>query len=77
MLQKDKPVRITLVKSGADLGFKALLEKHLDKLPRTLAYLESVTETVKDFQIRIIEEAIALIRASGRGGKGMEIFTFG
>ena len=29
--------------------------------------------TNKNFQIRIIEGAIALIRALGRGGKGMEI----
>ncbi len=34
-----------------------LFDKHLDKLLQTRAYLESVTETVEDFQIRRIEWA--------------------
>ena len=54
----NKPVRITVGKIGTTIGCKALLEKHLDKLPQTKAYLESVTETVEDFQIRRIKWAI-------------------
>ena len=45
MLEKNKPVRITVGRIGATLGLKALVDKHLDKLPRTKAYLESVAET--------------------------------
>ena len=47
------------------MALKALLEKHLRKLPRTKAYLESVKETVEDFQIRRIEWAIAELDRQG------------
>ena len=65
LLNKDKPVRITISRIGASLGLKALLEKHLDKLPQTLAYLESVTETVEDFQIRRIKWAVEELDRQG------------
>ncbi|GAB4525531.1 MAG: hypothetical protein Tsb0014_04980 [Pleurocapsa sp.] len=47
------------------MGLKALLEKHLGKLPRTRAYLESVKETVEDFQIRRIEWAVQELDRQG------------
>ncbi|MEM7757370.1 MAG: TnsD family transposase [Cyanobacteria bacterium P01_A01_bin.40] len=58
LLKEDKPVRITLGRVSSSLGLKALFEKYLDKLPLTKAYLESVAETVEDFQIRRIEWAV-------------------
>ena len=65
LLQEDKPIRITVGRIGGSLGLKALLEKHLDKLPLTKAYLESVTETVEDFQIRRIKWAIEELDRQG------------
>ena len=59
LLKEEKPVRITIGKVGVSLGFKGLFDKHLDKLSETKAYLELVTETVEDFQIRRIDWAIA------------------
>lgn len=63
--QKNKPVRITVGRIGAILGLKALLERHLDKLPQTKAYLESVMETVEDFQIRRIHWAVEELNYQG------------
>ena len=65
LLKKDKPVRITVSRIGASLGLKALLEKHLDKLPQTKTYLESVSESVEDFQIRRIEWAVEELDRQG------------
>ncbi|UZQ84762.1 TnsD family transposase [Thermoclostridium stercorarium] len=48
MLNSDeKPERITISLIGSKLGIRGLLEKHLDKLPKTKAYLDSVKEGVK------------------------------
>ncbi|MDJ0572735.1 MAG: TnsD family Tn7-like transposition protein [Pleurocapsa sp. MO_192.B19] len=73
LLKKDKPVRITVSRIGASLGLKALLEKHLGKLPQTKAYLESVTETVEDFQIRRIEWAVKELDCQGEEIKEWKI----
>jgi hypothetical protein len=55
---KEKPKRITVSYVGKSIGRLALLEKHLDKMPKTKEYLNIVTETVQDFQIRRIKWAI-------------------
>ena len=65
ILKVKKPLRITIGRVGKILGCKALLEKHLDKLPQTKAYLESITEAVEDFQIRRIEWAITELNDKG------------
>lgn len=65
LLNEDKPLRITISRIGATLGLKALLEKHLPKLPKTKAYLESVVETVEDFQIRRIHWAVEELDRQG------------
>jgi len=63
---KDKPERISISKIGSKLGIRALLEKHLDKLPRTKAYLDSVKESDKDFRIRRIKWAIQELEKEGQ-----------
>ena len=73
LLNEDKPIRITISRIGATVGLKALLEKHLRKLPQTRAYLESVTETVEDFQIRRIDWAIAELDRQGEEIKEWKI----
>lgn len=47
------------------MGLKALFDKHLNKLPLTKAYLNSVTETVEDFQIRRVEWAVKELDRQG------------
>lgn len=47
-----KPVRVTKSAIGNEIGKKALLEKHLDKLPKTKELLNIVTESIEQFQCR-------------------------
>ncbi len=66
ILQKEKPDRITLTKIGTLTGLKALLEKKLDKLPLTKAYLKKVVESVEMFQERRIRWAIDRLNKQGQ-----------
>lgn len=59
LLDEVRPVRITISRIGKEIDQSALLEKHLSKLPQTGAYVESIIETIEDFQMRRIRWAIA------------------
>ena len=66
MLNSDaKPERITISSIGSKLGIRGLLEKHLDKLPKTKAYLDSVKETNHDFRLRRIRWAVKKLKKEG------------
>ncbi len=65
LINSDKPIRITIGKIAVTIGMKALLEKHLDKMPQTKDYLESVTETLEDYQIRRIQWAVKELNRRG------------
>ncbi|MEX3748290.1 MULTISPECIES: TnsD family Tn7-like transposition protein [Lysinibacillus] len=52
LLQEEKPVRITILRIGKRLGILANLERHLDKLPKTKQFLNEITETTQEFQLR-------------------------
>ena len=56
--RSDKPVRVTLTIIGKAINRLSLLEKKLDKLPLTKEYIESVTESVEEFQKRRIKWAV-------------------
>ncbi|MBW4599042.1 MAG: TnsD family transposase [Calothrix sp. FI2-JRJ7] len=58
LLNQEKLVRINKSRIAKNIGSLALIEKHLDLMPLTKAYLESVTETIEEFQIRRIKWAI-------------------
>ncbi|MDR6781345.1 MULTISPECIES: TnsD family Tn7-like transposition protein [Paenibacillus] len=49
-----KPIRITYASIGKRIGKLALIEKHKDKLPITMAILSNRLETVDQFKIRRI-----------------------
>lgn len=49
ILSTNKLHRITISRVGKTIGLLALLEQHLDSLPKTREYLATVTETVEDF----------------------------
>lgn len=57
LLMAEKPLRITITRVAKSIGQLALIEQHLDKLPLTQAYLDSVTECIEDFQIRRVHWA--------------------
>ncbi|WP_072874544.1 TnsD family Tn7-like transposition protein [Alicyclobacillus tolerans] len=60
-----KPERISISRIGKRIGCLSLLEKHLGKMPQTRLYLESVKESVEDFQMRRIKWAIQEIESEG------------
>ena len=53
-----KPERITRNRIGKEAGVLSFLEKQLDKLPISKKYIELVTETVEEFQIRRVRWAV-------------------
>lgn len=55
---ESKPVRITVGRIGYLIGERALLEKKLNRLPRTKSYLEKKVETINQFQERRILHTI-------------------
>lgn len=66
MLTTDgKPKRITVSSIGSKVGIRPMLEKHLDKLLKTKAYLEEYVENIKDFQTRRIKWAIQELQNNG------------
>jgi predicted transcriptional regulator len=60
-----KPERITISLIGSKLGIRGLLEKHLDKLPKTKAYLDSIKETNHDFRLRRFRWAVRELEKEG------------
>lgn len=52
LVQYEKPIRITKSIIGKKLGILANLECNLNKLPQTEILLQSIVESVQDFQIR-------------------------
>ncbi|MDQ0159473.1 TnsD family transposase [Alkalibacillus salilacus] len=57
LLNEEKPVRLTVSILGKAFQQLPLLEKKIDKMPLTKAYLEEVTESVDEYQIRRIHWA--------------------
>jgi hypothetical protein len=65
MNTKNKRVRITVSKVGHLIGERALLEKKLDKLPKTKSYLRDVVETIEQFQERRIRYTVRSFMENG------------
>ena len=59
---REKPVKITTSSIGKAINQVTLLEKKADKLPRTKAYIDSVKESVTDFQKRRINWSVKHLR---------------
>lgn len=52
LINNKKMIRITKSIIGRKLGISALLDYYLDMLPKTKEYLNKITETTEEFQIR-------------------------
>lgn len=65
ILKQDKPKRINISSIGKAIDKLTLLEKHIDKLPKTNFILNEVTETVEEFQKRRIVWAIEQLKLQG------------
>ena len=61
----DKPIRITVTEIGNIMGERRLSVKVLRKMPKTQSAINSVVESVEDFQIRRLHYAAEQILAKG------------
>jgi hypothetical protein len=59
------PVRVTISSIGGDIGQRALLQQHLDKLPLTTHVLADLVETREGFAVRRIQWAAIQYRHEG------------
>lgn len=66
LLAAEKPIRITMSRVAKAIGQLALIEQHLDQMPCTKAYLNSVTESIEDFQVRRVKWAVKLLERRGK-----------
>jgi hypothetical protein len=73
LLKAEVPIRVTLGRIGKTLDLQALLEKHIDKMPLTKVYLESVIESIEDYQIRRVKWAIAKLEEQGEEVKPWKV----
>lgn len=69
----EKPIRISIGRIGFMTNKKALLEKHLDRLPITKDYLLSVIEDREQFRRRRIKWAARLLNSRGEEVKAWKI----
>lgn len=67
LIRFNKPVRITKSIIGRTINKSALLDKKLNKLPKTKKYLDSICESVDDFRFRKINNIYQLLE-----GKNIE-----
>ena len=58
LMENAKVIRITKSSIGREIGILTTLEKNIDKLPNTCKYLNGITETVEEFQIRRCKKII-------------------
>ena len=65
LLAVDKPIRITISRVAKAIGQLALIEQHLGQLPLMKVYLDAVTESIEDYQIRRVKWAAALLDRRG------------
>ena len=70
----EKPERISISIVGSKLGMRGLLERHLNKLPRTMKYLNSVKESDYDYRIRRIKWAINKLENEGQDLKVWKVY---
>jgi hypothetical protein len=73
LLKLQPPVRVTVSKVGKVIGSLPLLEQHSDKLRLTKAYLEAITESQEQFQIRRVEWAATALEAQGKVVKEWQV----
>ncbi|MEQ2529426.1 TnsD family transposase [Bacillaceae bacterium CLA-AA-H227] len=60
-----KPKRITVKSIGDAIGERALLERHLDKMPKTNAFINDVWESDQAFRIRRVQHVIKEMHEDG------------
>lgn len=62
---EGKLIRITRKSLGDLIGERALIEKHLNKMPKTKAYIEQVNESDQEFRLRRVMQVINEMKKAG------------
>ncbi|GAA5534068.1 hypothetical protein Dalu01_02476 [Deinococcus aluminii] len=65
LLSLERPVRVTPSRLGREVRQAALLDQHLDKLPRCARVLAELSETREAFAVRRIRRAAAELQRTG------------
>jgi len=73
MLQVHKPVRITRLRLARYINQRAVIQRHIDKLPKTERFFRNVTESLEDFQKRRIYKVSDDLFREKRNFKAWEV----
>jgi len=73
LIRTGKPIRISVAILGRAIGARAVLEKHLDKLPRCRALLATLTEDRIDFALRRLRFVAEKLRLDGIRAKQWQL----
>jgi len=65
-MRQGKPQRITWYTVGSKLGISGWFSKNRNKLPLVKEYMESVVETLEEFQVRKVKWAIDELEREGK-----------
>ncbi|MDF1511262.1 TnsD family transposase [Robertmurraya sp. DFI.2.37] len=63
--RNGKLKRITVKSIGDAIGERALLEQHLDKMPKTKVFINAVKESDQEFRLRRVQHVINEMREAG------------
>lgn len=63
----ERPERVTIGAAVRKIGKFYLLQKYLDKMPKTKEYLQKKCESVQEFQRRRIEWVRGNVTTNGEG----------
>ena len=63
--REERPAKITVTSVGRELGRLSILQKHLDKLPKTAEALSQTVDTRESFAVRRVEWTLRYCRDQG------------
>lgn len=66
LISNERPIRVTISTIGKRINKLALIEKHLDKMPKTKGYMNQVLETPHEHRLRKIKWAINKLELDNR-----------
>lgn len=64
-VRNGRPKRITVKSIADEIGERALLEQHLDKMPKTKAFINDFWESDQEFRLRRIQHVIKEMHEAG------------
>ena len=65
LLSRQKPIRVSITSLGKEIANLSLLEKYLQKLPCCTEFIDKVSETKQQFQLRRCKIIILRMKEEG------------